>query len=95
MEYIDPMFWVEQLALRLMEQRVVIYYSVRLVRVMAFDVEHITCGTFPPGVGLSTSACIDCGVHASCDAGHSASCHLSASTGGFCGTFRNQHLIVD
>ena len=70
------------MALRLMEQRVVTFYSVLLVRVMPFDVEHKTCGTFSPGVGLPTSACIDCGVHASCDAGHSTSCHLSASTGG-------------
>ena len=82
MEYINPIFRVQLMALRLKEQRVDTYHSVRLVRVMAFDVEHITCGTFSPGVGTSTSACIDCGVHASCDAVYSTSCHLSASTSG-------------
>ena len=59
MEYTDKMFRVEMLALRLMEQRVVTFFSVRLVRATAFDVEHITCDTFPPGVGSPTSACID------------------------------------
>ena len=64
---------------------------------MAFDVEHITCGTFSPGVGLPTSACVDCGVHASCDAGHSTSCHPSASTGGvvqLCRLQRNSLQVV-
>ena len=39
-----------------------------------FDVEHITCGTFPSlseGVGLQASAFIDSVVHATCDACHS------------------------
>ena len=138
-EHINPMIRVEGVVIRLMEQRVVTYHSVRLVQVMAFDVEHITCGTFSPGVGFPTSACIDCGVHASCDAGHSHALSLfrvywrcrpleqtptiqSASGArrqtssriniiqapiphlrvrkkgdhkGFCGTFRNEHLIVD
>ena len=62
-----------------MEQRVVTHHSVCLGHVMAFDVEHITCGTFSEGVGSPTSACIDCGMHAICDAGHSTYCHLSAS----------------
>ena len=61
--------------------RVVTHHSVRLVGVMAFDVEHITCGTFSSGVGSPTSACIDCGTHVSCDAGHSSYCHLSAFIG--------------
>ena len=71
------------MVIRLVEQRVVTHHSVRLVRVKAFDVEHIAYGTFlslPEGVGSPTSSCIDCGVHASCDAGHTTLCHLSAST---------------
>ena len=75
MEHTDPMFRVEWMVIRLMEQRVVTH---RLGRVMALDVEHITCGTFSSGVGSPTSACIDCGTHASRDAGHSTSCYLSA-----------------
>ena len=50
------------------------HHSVPLVRVMAFDVEHITCGTFPSlseGVGLPAAAFIDSVVHATCDACHS------------------------
>jgi len=37
---------VEWMVILLMERRVVTHHSVRLVRVMAFDVEHITWGTF-------------------------------------------------
>ena len=48
--------------IRMMEQRVVTHHSVRLVRVMAFDVEHITCGTLSSpseGVSPTTSVFID------------------------------------
>ena len=49
-------------------------FSVRLVRVLASAVEHITCDAFssPSECGLSsTSALIDSVAHASCDACHS------------------------
>ena len=52
----------------------VTHHSVCLVRVMAFDVEDITCGTFSSpieGVEAPTFAFIGCVVHTSCDAGHS------------------------
>ena len=68
-----------------MEHRVVTYHSVRLVRVMALDVEHTTCGTFSSpseSVSLPTPVFIDSVVHASCDAGHSSPHHLSMSIGG-------------
>ena len=64
-----------------MKQRVVLHHPVRLVRVMASVVEHITCSTFsslPEGVALPTSAFIDNVVHACCDAGQSTlfdACH--------------------
>ena len=47
------------------------HHSVRLVRVSASDVEHITCGTFSSpseGVGATTFAFTGFVVHASCDA---------------------------
>ena len=45
------------------------HHSVPLVRVMAFDVEHITCGTLSSpseGVSPTTSVFIDSVMHASC-----------------------------
>ena len=74
MKYISPMIQVEWMVIRLMEHPVVTHLSVRLVRVMASDVEHIACGTFSSPseiVALPTSAFIDSVVHASCDACHS------------------------
>ena len=69
------------------------HHSVPLVRVMAFDVEQITCGTLSSpseGVSPTTSVFIDSVMHASCyacnsvlDACHSLSQHLSAFTEGF------------
>ena len=62
------------MVIRLMKQRVVTHLSVCHVRVVAFDVEHITCGTFSSPsecVVLATSVLIDSVVHASCDACHS------------------------
>ena len=45
MEYFNPMIRVEWMVFLVMEQRVVTHHSVCLGQVMAFDVEHITCGT--------------------------------------------------
>ena len=50
---------------------------------MAFDVEHIACGSFSSlseGVGSPTSPYIDCGVHASCVAGLTARSVLGVAT---------------
>ena len=84
MEYINPMIQVEWTVIRLMEHRVVTRHSVRLGRIMAFDVEHITCGTSSSpfeSVASPTFAFIDSVVHASCDPAfiggvvHLSSCH--------------------
>ena len=68
------LFLVEWMIVLLTEQRAVTHHSVRLVRVMALDVEHIICGTFSSpseGVSSPTPVFIDSVVHASCDARHS------------------------
>ena len=46
MKYSNPNIRVELKAVRFMEKRLVIHHSVRLVRVVALDVEQLTCGTF-------------------------------------------------
>ena len=74
MMYINPMLQVEWMVIQLMEHRVVTHLSVCVVRVMASDVEHNTCGTFSSPsecVASSTSVFIDSVAHASCDACHS------------------------
>ena len=49
--------------------RLMKHHSVPLVRVIAFDVEQITCGTLSSpseGVSRATSVFIDSVMHASC-----------------------------
>ena len=74
MKHIISVFQLGWMVIRLMGHRVVTFLSARLVRVMAFAVEHIICGTFSSpseGVGLPRAAFIDSVVHATCDACHS------------------------
>ena len=77
MKFVIFMFQLEWMVTRLMEHRVVANLAVRLFRVMASAVEHITCETFSSPsewVVSSTSVFIDNVMHASCDVCHSMLC---------------------